>query len=159
MAQSQRVPEKRGRAGRPDEFRPEYVKLAAALARVGSTDREIAENLGINQSTLYRWAAKQPKFAKAIKTGKIAADNRVVQSLYRRATGYSFDSVKIQMDKDGCFHEHPYVEHVPPDTTACIFWLKNRDPDKWRDRQEHTLQVITSPDDLRRARERAITQA
>jgi hypothetical protein len=61
------------------------------------------------------------------------ADDRVERSLYNRAIGYSYDAVKIFCSRDGEIIEAPYVEHVPPDVTACIFWLKNRRPQDWRD--------------------------
>jgi len=67
------------------------------------------------------------------KAGKAEADVRVERSLYRRAVGYSYDAVKIFCDKNGKVTPVPYREHVPPDFTAHIFWLKNRDPAHWRD--------------------------
>jgi hypothetical protein len=69
------------------------------------------------------------------------ADDRVERSLYNRAIGYSYDAVKIFCDKNGKVTRVPCREHVPPDVTACIFWLKNRNPAKWRDVQnvEHVL--------------------
>ena len=65
--------------------------------------------------------------------GKAEADDRVERSLYSRAVGYSFNSEKIFCNKDGEVTRVPIVEHVPPDVTAQIFWLKNRDPARWRD--------------------------
>jgi hypothetical protein len=65
--------------------------------------------------------------------GKEEADARVKRSLYSRAVGYSFNSEKIFCNKDGDVTRVPYREHVPPDVTAQIFWLKNRDPAHWRD--------------------------
>jgi hypothetical protein len=72
----------------------------------------------------------------------------VERSLYERANGYSYDAVKIFCDKNGNVTKVPYVEHVPPDVTACIFWLKNRDPQHWRDVQqlEHTPRPVTRQD-------------
>ena len=67
------------------------------------------------------------------KAGKAEADVRVERSLYQRAVGYSYDAVKIFCDKNGKVTRVPYPEHVPPDFTAQIFWLKNRDPAHWRD--------------------------
>jgi hypothetical protein len=66
---------------------------------------------------------------------------RVVRSLYSRAVGYSFNSEKIFCNKDGEVTRVPIVEYVPPDVTAQIFWLKNRDPARWRDawQIDHTL--------------------
>jgi len=75
--------------------------------------------------------------------GKDEADNRVERSLYARATGYSYDAVKIFHTKDGKIIKVPYTEHVPPDVTAQIYWLKNRRPDRWRDVQniDHAVGV------------------
>ena len=77
------------------------------------------------------------EFSSALKKGKDPADSRVERSLYHRAIGYSYDAVKIFMpagkDKPVIV---PYREHVPPDTVACIFWLKNRRREEWRDKQE-----------------------
>jgi hypothetical protein len=67
------------------------------------------------------------------KEGKAEADASVVRSLYQRAVGYSYETVKIFCDKNGKVTRVPYVVHVPPDGTAQIFCLKNRDPAHWRD--------------------------
>jgi hypothetical protein len=83
-----------------------------------------------------------PDFLGSLKAGKTEADNRVERSLYERAVGYSYEAVKIFMPANRAKPVYaPYIEHVPPDTTAGIFWLKNRDPQNWRDQQniEHTL--------------------
>ena len=76
---------------------------------------------------------RHPDFLGSLKAGKEEADARVEQSLYQRAVGYSFKSEKIFCNKDGEVTRVPIVEHVPPDVTAQIFWLKNRDPKRWRD--------------------------
>ena len=71
----------------------------------------------------------------------------IERSLYARATGYSYDAVKIFHTKDSKVIKVPYTEHVPPDVTAQIFWLKNRRPDRWRDVQnieaQHGLYIIS----------------
>ena len=125
-------------AGRPSKYDPVMVKQAEKLALLGATDRDVADFLGITESTLYLWKHEHPEFSEALKVGKEAADARVEQSLYRRALGYSHDAVKIAVNAQGEVTEVPYVEHFPPDTTAAIFWLKNRRPDEWRDKREHT---------------------
>lgn len=120
--------------GRPSKFQPEFVEQARKLAALGATDREAAEFFDVSESTLHLWKHTSAEFSEALKVGKATADQRVVQSLYRRATGYSFDAVKIFMPagaKEPVFAH--YVEHAAPDTTAAIFWLKNRDPANWRD--------------------------
>lgn len=125
----------RRQRGRPSSFKPEYVAQAEKLSRLGATDREIAEFFEVTERTLYRWQHSYPEFCHALKVGKEPADDRVEKSLYRRATGYSFDAVKIFMPSGAKEPVHaPYVEHVPPDTTACIFWLKNRRPAAWREK-------------------------
>jgi hypothetical protein len=78
--------------------------------------------------------AKHPQFGEALKLGKKEADARVERSLYQKAVGYSYDSVKIFMPAGAKKPIYaPYVEHVPPSDVAAIFWLKNRDPAHWRD--------------------------
>lgn len=121
-------------AGRPSKFKPEFIGQATKLALLGATDRDIADFFEIDERTLYRWKHENAEFCQALKVGKEESDNRVEQSLYRRATGYSHDAVKIFMPagaKEPIYA--PFVEHHPPDTTAAIFWLKNRRPDAWRD--------------------------
>lgn len=121
--------------GRPSKFKPEYVEQAKRLATLGATDRECAEFFHVSESTLHLWKHTHPEFSEALKVGKEIADDRVEQSLYRRALGYSHDAIKIVTVDKEVLHE-PYVEHYPPDTTAAIFWLKNRRPDRWRDKRE-----------------------
>ena len=120
--------------GRPPKYKAEFVKQAQGLAKLGATDREIAEFFEVDERTINRWKHTHTQFCQSLTVGKEAADARVEQSLYRRATGYSFDAVKIFMPAgaDGPVYA-PYVEHTPPDTTAGIFWLKNRRPDEWRE--------------------------
>lgn len=122
---------------RPTKFKADYIEQAKKLAALGATDREVAEFFKISERTVYRWQSEHKGFCQALKVGGDVADQRVERSLYRRATGYSFDAIKI-MQNNGRPVIVPFVEHVPPDTTACIFWLKNRKPKEWRDRIEHT---------------------
>jgi hypothetical protein len=91
--------------GRKSDFRPEYILIAKACARFGAIEDEIANELNIGPATLDRWKQKYPEFRCALKAGKDAFDDRVERSLYQRAVGWG---------------------NLPPDVTACIFWLKNR---------------------------------
>lgn len=124
--------------GRPTDYVPEYCQIAHDLAQGGATDREVAEALDIDERTLYRWKHSHPEFSQALAIGKETADDRVEQSLYRRAVGYSFDAIKINQ-YEGEPVITPYVEHVPPDIGAIQFWLKNRRADKWKDKRETSL--------------------
>ena len=94
--------------------------------------------MGISERTLNNWKQKYPEFKEALNVGKIDPDDKVERSLYERAVGYFFPTVKIFKVKG----EPPcivrFMEHVPPDVTAQIFYLKNRRPKIWRDRHELT---------------------
>lgn len=123
--------------GRPTDFDPSMCATVEKLTRIcGATDHDIAEFLGVSDRTLNRWKLEHPEFCQSLKDGKTAADNRVKNALYHKAVGYSYDAVKI-MQHNGAPVIVPYVEHVPPSDVACIFWLKNRDKENWRDKVEH----------------------
>ncbi len=145
------------RGGRPTSYRKEYAQQAFRLCLLGATDQELADFWGVRKQTVYDWRKRHPKLDEAILAGKLDADNKVAQSLYRRALGYSHKAVKIVADaKTGADHTVDYTERYPPDTTACIFWLKNRRPDLWRDKKEidHSLKDDLSDAELvKRARE------
>lgn len=121
--------------GRPTKYKPEFVKQAAKLCALGATDRDVADFFEVSEATLNRWKQSHPDFCESLKIGKGPADDRVEQSLYRKATGYSFDAEKI-FQYEGTPVRVSYVEHIPPSDTACIFWLKNRRPEQWRDKPE-----------------------
>jgi transposase-like protein len=121
-------------AGRPSEYRPEFVDRAKEMCERGATDAQLADEFGVTVTTIYNWRNKFPDFLDAIKTNKAIADERVERSLYERATGYSRESVKIFCNKDGEVSQVPFIEHVAPDPTSMIFWLKNRKPQEWRDK-------------------------
>ncbi len=126
--------------GRPSKFKPEYVEQGRKLAHLGATDREVADFFEGAESTVHLWKHQHPEFSEALKVGKDAADDRVEQSLYRRALGYTHDAVKI-MTVEGAVVREPFVEHYPPDTTAAIFWLKNRRKGEWRDKTETDVNI------------------
>jgi hypothetical protein len=101
--------------GRKSAFRPEYILIAKACARFGAIEEEIADELHINHATLDNWKKQYPEFLGALKAGKETSDGRIERSLYQLAIGWNGQ---------------------PPNTTAAIFWLKNRRPDRWRDVQQ-----------------------
>lgn len=124
--------------GRPTSYKAEYAQQAEKLCKLGATDAELADFFNVNTTTIWRWQSAQEEFCKALKRGKEAADERVERSLYAKATGYTHEAVKIFMPAGADKPVYAsYQEHVPPDTTACIFWLKNRRRDEWRDKLDH----------------------
>ena len=111
---------------------------ARSLAILGRTDAEIAEALGVGVRTLYSWKGSHPEFRHALKDAKALADSEVVDSLFAKACGKAKRTVRKTrqtLDSDGNKVELIEVteETPPPDTTAIIYWLKNRQPELWRD--------------------------
>lgn len=138
-------------AGRPSKFKPEFCEQARKLCRLGATDQEIADFFLVHVATLQRWKLDFPEFCDALKEAKAEADSRVEESLFHRAVGYEQESVKIFMPAGAKAPVYaPYREKFPPDTTAAIFWLKNRRPEQWRDvqRHEHSILDQLSDDEL-----------
>lgn len=124
--------------GRPSLYKPEFARQAAHLAQLGATDQEVADFFGVDVRTVHRWKHDHDEFCQSLKSGKEVADDRVERSLYQRAIGYEQDDVKIFMPANaGAPVYAPYRAKITPDTTAAIFWLKNRRPKEWRDKQEH----------------------
>ncbi|MDA4083837.1 hypothetical protein [Bacillus cereus] len=110
-------------------------------ARDGLVDEQIAKNIGISRATLSNWKKKHPLITRALARGKEVVDREVENALLKRALGYTYEEVTVlrQEVEEGVFEsvEAKRVKRqVPPDTTALIFWLKNRKPDTWRDRRE-----------------------
>lgn len=128
-----------GEGGRPSSYSDEYAHQAEKLCLLGATDQEIADFFEVSVRTIYRWKADHPEFCQALKAGKEKADERVERSLFQRAVGYEQDEVKIFMPAGADKPVYaPYRAKIAPDTTAAIFWLKNRRKDQWRDRHDHT---------------------
>lgn len=106
---------------RPSDYRDEYAELAKNYCLLGATDVDLAGFFGVTDRTLRTWKKRYPAFADALDAGKTRADALVARSLYNNALG--------------------------GDTTACIFWLKNRQKHAWRDRHEidHSGKVAVDP--------------
>jgi len=128
--------------GRPTDYKPEYAEQAAKLCALGATDDEMADFFNVHRSTIYRWKLDHEDFCDSIKSAKEVADERVERSLYQKATGYNYTEEQAIKIKVGQHEEEVEVveveKHSPADTTAAIFWLKNRRKEDWRDKQEIT---------------------
>ena len=122
----------------PTSYRGEFADWARKLATLGATDKELAEAFEVAQSTLHLWKKEFPEFSESIKRGKAIADAEVACKLFHRATGYEHPEDDIR-SVNGEIVVTPTVKRYPPDTTAAIFWLKNRRPDLWRDKVESAV--------------------
>ena len=121
---------------------PEGLLKLQGWARDGLIDEQIAENMGIVPSTLYEWKKKYPNISEALKKGKEVVDRQVENALLKRALGYKYEEIKTEETEEGK-KVTVTIKEVVPDTTAQIFWLKNRKPDQWRDKQqiEHSGEI------------------
>lgn len=109
-------------------------------ARDGLIDSQIAHNMGVSERTFTDWKNRFPAISAALKKGKAPVDIEVENALLKRALGYDYEEVTTEIYDmpDGTQRKHikKVTKIVVPDTTAQIFWLKNRRPDKWRDKVE-----------------------
>lgn len=115
---------------------PESLILLEGWARDGLTDEQIAHNMGVTARTLYLWKEKYIQIFQALKKGKEVVDIEVENALLKRALGYEYTEEKVEISEKDGKKVVQTVKHVAPDTTAQIFWLKNRRPEKWRDKPE-----------------------
>lgn len=123
--------------GKIDQWREQdKLILLEGWARQGLTDEQIANNMGIGRTTLYEWRQKEPNIANALKKGKEVVDFEVENALLKRALGYTITINEQKVDKAGYVHDLKKDIHIPGDTTAQIFWLKNRMTKHWRDKVE-----------------------
>lgn len=119
-------------------WKPEYAEMAKNLCLLGATDPDLATFFNVGLTTLVSWKKKQPEFRDALKAGKMAADAKVAKSLYQRAVGFSQQEIDIRVI-GGKVTQTVYTKKYAPDTTAQIFWLKNRQPELWNDRRERSV--------------------
>lgn len=122
-------------AGAPTKYQDSHDKQAYKLCLLGATDAELADFFEVNEDTINEWKKVHDTFSVSIKRGKFQADANVATKLFKRATGYQHPDTDIKM-YEGQIITTEVIKHYPPDTTAGIFWLKNRQPKKWRDKQE-----------------------
>lgn len=145
MAAKKAQSKKKSNAGRKGLYKewlePDNLIRLEGWARNGLTDEQIAHNIGITTTTLYDWKKKYPQFAEAVKRGKEVVDIMVENALLKSALGYSYDEVVKSIVWNPEKKDFDYTEtkrttkEVQPNPTALIFWLKNRQPEQWRDKK------------------------
>lgn len=130
---------------------PDNLIVLEAMARDGARDVDLAKKMGITTTTYYEWVKKYPVISDAIKRGKEVIDAEVENALLKRALGYKYDEQTFESKLDPETNEYVLIptktvrKEVVADTTAQIFWLKNRKPKQWRDKQnvEHSSDSIS----------------
>jgi len=125
---------------RPSGFKTEFVEQAKKLAAIlGAIDTEVAAFFGVSERTVNRWKLDHPAFAKALVAGKAVANKRVEKSLYQRAVGFEHEAEEVFCTA-GKVTRVKTVKKYPPDTGAIVFYLCNRDPGNWKQKNqtEHT---------------------
>lgn len=120
-------------AGRPTKYKPEYAQQAAKLCALGATDAQLADFFEVSVSTINLWKVQHVEFSESLVIPKEQANQRVEESLYRRAMGYEHDDVDIRV-VGGEIVQTPIRKYYPPDTGAATIWLKNRAG--WKDKQD-----------------------
>jgi len=126
--------------GRKSEYSESLLPAVRKLCALGATDKDLAEALGVSEQTINNWKGAHEDFSIALKEAKALSDSAVERSLFERATGYSHPDVHIS-NFQGDVTTTPITKHYAPDTTACIFWLKNRKPKEWRDKTENDVNI------------------
>jgi hypothetical protein len=123
--------------GRPPRYDPDiHPKAAKALCAKGATIAELAAAFDVAISTIWLWKTSHPEFIESCRLGLEAATDRVERSMFERAVGYTHDSVKIFLPAGASKPVYAsYLKHVPPDPRAGEFWLANRRPDRWKNKQ------------------------
>lgn len=126
---------KPSKGGRPSSYKSEYVEQAKKLARLGATDKEMADFFNVAESTFHKWKLDHLEFSESLKKGKLLSDANVANALYHRAIGYEHEDTHFSA-YEGNVTATTYTKHYPPDTAAAFIWLKNRQKEKWRDKSE-----------------------
>lgn len=139
------------KGGRPTKYNSDYDRQVFNLCLLGATDEDIANFFEVDVQTINNWKKEHVKFFGSIKKGKIQADANVAKRLYDRAIGYQFNETsyeKIELSDDltkgqritvPAYKKKVVTKELPPDVAAAIFWLKNRQKDKWRDK--HNIEI------------------
>jgi len=118
--------------GRPTLYKPENCELALRFCMLGGTNEDLAGLFKVARCTIDEWIATIPEFAEAVQQGRDVADAAVAQKLFSRAMGYSHETKKVFLYR-GQPVTVDHTVHYPPDTQACIFWLRNRRRRSWRE--------------------------
>ncbi len=135
------------KAGRPTKYKKEYIEEAKELSLLGYDAVRLAKHFGVHSSTFEEWKAKHEEFREAIQEAKDRYDSAQVEnSLLKRAvTGYKITEVKVEEDQEGRKKTTKTTREVPADTRAQMYWLNNRNPNRWKNKSKVEVEVNDSP--------------
>lgn len=132
--------------GRPTKYTRDCNRIARKVCELGGTDEDIAKALDVSLSTVNLWKLEHNSFSESITKAKLNYDTRVERALFERATGYSHPEVDIRTVSVGNGQSEivqtPITKHYPPDPVSMIFWLKNRQPERWKDVNRSEVAMI-----------------
>lgn len=131
----------RPKMGRPPKYLPQFAVVARQMCKMGATDWDLAQAFGVDTGTIWAWQTRHADFCEAVKLDKGDYDSRVERSLAQRAVGYTYNSEKVHIAKDGTVTRVPIVEHVPPDPSAAKNWLAARRAKEWNQAANVNIQV------------------
>ena len=132
--------------GRPSVYKKEYAELAYNYCLLGATDKELAVFFDVTEATINEWKRAKIEFFESIKRGKQFANAQVAHSLFKRATGYDAPDTDIKVVR-GKIVKTKLIKHYPPDPTSMIYWLNNRQRDKWSNKHLLEVDFERLPDD------------
>lgn len=129
----------KSKGGRPTEYKAEYAALVLNYCKLGAEDKQLADFFQVSEATINNWKHQHPEFLESIRTGKDSFNVGLVEkALIHSALGFSHDDVHITA-YEGDITETPITKYYPPNPASLIFFLKNRDRNRWKDKQEHEL--------------------
>ena len=137
--------------GRKTKYKEEFVKQAYQFCLLGATNAQLATLFDVNTDTINGWIKTYPEFSDAVKGAKDVADAQVAEGLFRRAIGFQYDEItyeKIDLVpttaddvKIEAYKRKVVTKNVIPDPGAAMNWLSNRQPERWRNRQDINAKV------------------
>lgn len=124
-----------------------YIMSIEAWARSGLLDKDIASKLNVAYSTFRTYVKQHTELEEALQTSKEIANAAVESKLYQRACGYNYEEVRTKEEGEKVTEVTTITRHVVPDITAQKFWLMNREPDRWKEKQDVNLSgTVGSPE-------------
>ncbi len=133
--------------GPKTKFNEKLGETFIRLSKEGKTLDEIAEIVGVTSRTLTNWMGKHQDLVLAVREARQVADGLVEAALFNRAIGYSHPATHFAAH-EGCIISEDYKKHYPPDTQAAMFWLRNRQPKRWKEKTEGDVNVHTQVNTL-----------